>query len=53
MEILIHTESNSINRVIYTDWQHVYLEEKQLNWQWMKLIKLGNIKGDQVPEEQS
>ena len=53
MEILKHIEASSINRVINTDWQHVYLGKEQLNWQEMKLIKLGNIKGGQVPEKQS
>ena len=53
MEILIHTKPYPINHVTYTNWQHVYLEKKQLNWQGVKFIKLKNIKGGQVPEKQS
>ena len=33
MEILTYTKTIHINRLIYTDWQHVHLEKKQLNIQ--------------------
>ena len=53
MEILIHIEANSINPVIYTDWQHIYSKKKEVNWQETKFVEIRKYQRGRVREKQS